>query len=111
MVLYIIKKSPYLFFPRLESMNYKYLLCQILSHDFNEKCDFLNNEFSTRLPAIAQLKNGLLLKRELRSSEDVASYNHTLQRLDGIIFSKASVDNLKHTTKDKAWTLHSSSAH
>jgi len=32
------------------------------------------------------------------------------QQLDGIIFSKASVDK-KHTTKDKTWPLHPSSAY
>ena len=48
-----------------ESMYYKYLPCQILSHDFDEKSDFLNYEFSTRLPAITQFKNGRVRKREL----------------------------------------------
>ena len=76
------QKSPYLFFPYLESMYYKYLPCQILSHEFNEKCDFLNNEFSIRLPAITQFKNGLLQKREVGS-----------RRMSCHIFSKASVDN------------------
>ena len=85
------QKSPYLFFPYLERMYSKYLPCQILSHDFNEKCDFLNNEFSIRFPAITQFKNGLLQKRELGSRRDVTSYNQTLKRPDGIIFSKPSV--------------------
>ena len=40
-------------------MNYKYLPCHILGHDFEEKSDFLNYEFSIRLPAINQFKNGL----------------------------------------------------
>ena len=34
-------------------MYFKYLPCQILSHDFDEKSDFLNYEFSIQLlPAI-----------------------------------------------------------
>ena len=47
------QKSPYLFFLHFESMIYKYLLCQILGHDFHE-----NYEFSKQLPAITPLKNG-----------------------------------------------------
>ena len=65
-------------------MYYSYLPCLILSHDFDEKSDFFNYEFSIRLPAITQFKNGLVQKT---------------QQLDGIIFSKASVDK-KHTTND-----------
>ena len=42
---YCDQKSPYLFFLYFESMNYKYLPCQILSHDFDEKSDFLNYKF------------------------------------------------------------------
>ena len=61
----MIKRSPYLFFLYFESMYYKYLPCQILSHDFDEKSDFFEYEFSIRLPAIAQFKNGLVQKREL----------------------------------------------
>ena len=67
---YYDHKSPYLFFLYFESMNYKYLRCQILSHDFDEKSDFLNYEFSIRLPAITQFKNGLVQKR-VGSREDV----------------------------------------
>ena len=48
-----------------ESMYYRYLPYLILSHDFDEKSDFLNYEFSKRLPAITQFKNGLVQKREL----------------------------------------------
>ena len=48
-----------------ESMYYRYLPCLILSHDFDEKSDFLNYEFSKRLPVITQFKNGLVQKREL----------------------------------------------
>ena len=46
-------------------MYYRYLPCLILSHDFDKKSDFLNYEFSKRLPAITQFKNGLVQKREL----------------------------------------------
>jgi len=60
-----IKKSPYLFLLYFESMYYKYLPCQILIHDFDEKSDFLNYEFSIRLPAVTQFKNGRVQKREL----------------------------------------------
>ena len=41
-----------------ESMYYRYLPCLILSHDFDEKFDFLNYESSKRLPSITQFKNG-----------------------------------------------------
>ena len=61
----MIKKSPYLFFLYFESMYYKYLPCQILSHEFDKNSDFSNYEFSIRLPAITQFKNGLDQKREL----------------------------------------------
>ena len=61
----MIKKSPCLFFLYFESMYYKYLLCQILSHDFDKKSDFFNYEFLIRLPTITQFKNGLVQKREL----------------------------------------------
>ena len=61
----MIKKSPHLFLLYLESMYYRYLPCLILSYDFDEKSDFLNYEFSKRLPAITQFKNGLVQKREL----------------------------------------------
>ena len=43
----------------LESVVYKYLPGQILIHDFDEESDFLNYEFSIRLPAITQFKNYL----------------------------------------------------
>ena len=46
-----------------ESMIYKYLTCQILGHDFDEKSDFLNYEFSKRSPVITQFKNGRVQKR------------------------------------------------
>ena len=49
-------------------------------------------------------------KERVGSREDVTSSNQTTQQLDGIIFSKASVDK-KHTTKDKTWPSHSSSAY
>ena len=62
---YYDRKSPYLFFLYFESMYYKYLPCQILSHDFDEKSDFLNYEFLIQLPAITQFKNGRVQKREL----------------------------------------------
>ena len=52
----MIKKPPYLFFLYFKSMSYKHLPCQILSHDFDEKSDFLNYEFSIRLPAITQFQ-------------------------------------------------------
>ena len=39
-------------------MYYKYLPCQILSHDVDEKSDLLIYEFSILLPAITQFKNG-----------------------------------------------------
>ena len=72
-------------------MYYRYLPCLILSHDFDEKSDFLNYEFSKRLPAITQFKNGLVQRREL-----VEVGCDVIQ----IIFSKASVDK-KYRTKDK----------
>ena len=43
---YYDQKSPYLFFLHFESMNYKYLPCQVLGHDFDKKSDFLNYEFA-----------------------------------------------------------------
>ena len=91
-------------------MYYRYLPCLILSHDFDEKSDFLNYEFSNRLPAITQLKKWSSSKEGVGSREDVTSSNQRTQQLDGIIFSKASVDK-KHTTRDKTWPLHSSSAY
>ena len=81
-------------------MYYRYLPCLILSHDFDEKSDFLNYEFSNRLPAITQLKKRSSSKEGVGSREDVTSSNQRTQQLDGIIFSKASVDK-KHTTRDK----------
>ena len=58
-------------------MIYVYLPCQILGHDFDEKSDFLKYEFSKRLPAINQLKNGRVQKR-VGSREDVTSYNQDI---------------------------------
>ena len=59
----MIKNNHLTFFSvYFESMYYKYLPCQNLSHDFD---DFLNYEFSIRFPAITQLKNGPVQKREL----------------------------------------------
>ena len=49
-------------------------------------------------------------KEKVGLREDVISANQTMQELDGIIFSKMSVDK-KHTTKDKTWPSHSSSAY
>ena len=48
-------------------------------------------------------------KQRVGLKVDVTSSNQTTQQLDGIIFSKASVDK-KHT-KGKTWTSHSSSAY
>ena len=96
----MIKKSPYLFLLYFESMYYSYLPCLILSHDFDEKSDFLSYKFSKQLAVITQFKNGLSSKERVGSREDVTSSNQTTQQLDGIIFSKVSVDK-KHTTKDK----------
>ena len=67
---------------------YKYLLCQILSHDFDEKSDFLNYKFLIRLPTSTQFSS----KERVGLREDVTSSNQTMQQVDGIIFSKASVD-------------------
>ena len=61
-------------------MYYKYLPCQILSHDFDEKSDFLNYEFSIRLLAI----NWPSSKERVGSGEDVTLSNRTTQQLDGI---------------------------
>ena len=74
---YYDQKSPYLFFLHFESMICKYLPCQILGHDFDEKSDFLNYEFSKRLPAITPFKNGRVQKR-VRSREDVTSSNQDI---------------------------------
>ena len=74
---YYDQKSPYLFFLHIESMNYKYLPCQILGRDFDEKSEFLNYEFSIRLPAITQFKNGGVQKR-VGSREDVTSSNQDI---------------------------------
>ena len=72
------QNSPYLFFLHFESMNYNYLPCQILSHDFKEKFDFLNYEFSIRLPAITQFKSGRVQKR-VETREDVSSSNQDIK--------------------------------
>ena len=102
----MIKKSPYLFFLYFESLYYKYLLCQILSHDFDEKSDFLNYKFSIQLPVITQFSS----KERVGSRENVTSFNQTTQQPDGIIFSKASVDkNTRRRIKHEPRTtlLHS----
>ena len=77
-----IKKWPYLFLLYFESMYHKYLPCQILSHDFDEKSDFLNYEFSIRLPAITRFKNGLVQKREswVEGGCDVIQSRHQNKR-------------------------------
>ena len=75
---YYDQNSPYLFSLHFESMNYKYLPCQSLSHDFNEKSDFLNYEFSIRLPAITQFKSSRVQKRVV-SREDVTSSNQDIK--------------------------------
>ena len=75
---YYDQNSPYLFFLHFESMNYKYLPCQILSHDFKEKSDFLNYKFLIRLPAITQFKSGRVQKR-VESREDVTSSNQDIK--------------------------------
>ena len=75
---YYDQKSPYLSFSYSESMYYKYPPCQILSHDFDEKSDFLNYEFSIRLPAITQLKNDRVQKR-VGSRKDVTSSNRDIK--------------------------------
>ena len=59
----MIKNNHLTFFSLyFESMYYKYLPCQNLSHDCD---DFLNYEFSIRFPAITQFKIGPVQKREL----------------------------------------------
>ena len=74
---YYDQESPYLFFLHFESMNHKYLPCQILGHDFDENSDFLDYELSIRLPASTQLKNGRVQKR-VGSKEDVTSSNQDI---------------------------------
>ena len=59
-------------------MIYRYLPCQILGHDFDEKSDFLNYEFSKRLPPITQFKNGRVQKR-VGLREDVTSSNQEIE--------------------------------
>ena len=94
------KKSPYLFFYNyLESMYYRYLPCLILSHDYDEKCDFLNYEQLT-IACHYSIQEWSSSKERVGSREDVTSSDQTTQQLDGIIFSKASIDK-KHMTKDK----------
>ena len=101
----MIKKSLYLLFSYFKSLHYEYLLCQILSHDFDEKSDFLNYEFLIQLPAITQFSS----KERVGLREDVMSSNQTMQQPDDIIFSKASVDNTRRRIKNEPCTtlLHS----
>ena len=73
----MIKKSPYLFFLHFKSMIYKYLPCQILGHDFDEKSDFLNYAISKWLPAITPFKSVQVQKR-VGSREDVTSSNQDI---------------------------------
>ena len=56
----MIKKSPYLFFLYFGSMYHKYLPCQILSHDFDEKSDFFNYEFSIKMSWLDDVTSRLL---------------------------------------------------
>ena len=58
-------------------MIYKYLPCQILGHDLDEKSEFLDYELSIKLPTITQLKNGRVQKR-VGSREDVTSSNQDI---------------------------------
>ena len=89
----MIKKSPYLFFLCFEIMYYKYLACQILSYDFDE-----NPTFWTTIARHYLIKKWPSSKERVGSREDVMSSNHTMQQLDSIIFSMASVDkNTLHT--------------
>ena len=74
---YYDQKSPHPFFLHFESMNYKYLLCQILGHDFDEKSEFLDFELSIKLPAITQLKNGRVQKT-VGSREELTSSNQDI---------------------------------
>ena len=79
---YYDQKSPYLFFLHFESTNYKYLPCQILGHDFDEKSDFLNYEFSIRLPAITQTiqKWPSSKERWIEGGRDVIQSRHLNKR-------------------------------
>ena len=70
---YYDQKSPYLFFLHFESMIYKYLPCQILGHDFDQKFEFLDYELSIKLPAITQFKNGRDQKRDGSREDDTSS--------------------------------------
>ena len=70
---YYDQKSPYLFFLHFESMIYKYLPCQILGHDFDQKFEFLDYELSIKLPAITQFKNGRVQKRDGSREDDTSS--------------------------------------
>ena len=75
----MIKKSPYFFFLYLESMYLKYLPCQILNHDFDDKSDLLNDEFSIRLPAITQFKKWSSSNERVGSGEDETSSNQDIK--------------------------------
>ena len=70
---YYDQKAPYLFFLHFESMIYKYLPCQILGHDFDQKFEFLDYELSIKLPAITQFKNGRVQKRDGSREDDTSS--------------------------------------
>ena len=79
---YYDQKSPYLFFLYFESMYYKYLPSQILSHDFDEKSDFLNYEFSIRLPAFkyGRVQNRVGSREDMTSSsQDIKTNLATLE--------------------------------
>ena len=75
----MIKKSAYLFCLYFERMYYKYLPCQILSHDFDKKSNFLNYEFSIWLPANTQLKKWQTSKERVGAREDVMSSNQDIK--------------------------------
>ena len=60
-------------------MYFKYLPYQVLSHDFDEKSDFLNYEFTIQLPAITQFKKWPSLKERVGSREVVTSSNQDIK--------------------------------
>ena len=65
-----------------ESMYYRYLPCLILSHDFDEKSDFLNNEFSKKIARYYSIQKLSSSKKRVGSREDVTSSNQTTQQFD-----------------------------
>ena len=75
----MIKKSIYLLFLHFGSVCY--LPSQILSHDFDEKSDFLNFEFSIRLPASPPSLNKKWpsSKERVGSGADVTSSNQDIK--------------------------------